>query len=169
MTTKNDFILAVDAFISAPKLIVGIGTPPQWPPDRNRVGVIAKFPLEVNGVQYGSTLEVGATPAIGAFRILATHCHTCVSRLDFNPDEPHTNTMHAQSDGLPGIVSGKHFHRWTFNKRFVDAQGGLERLRHAEELPPSVRTFDAALRWFCDEMNISLPHNHSIDYPRTLI
>lgn len=169
MTSKAEFIQSVDRFFVKEKSLAGVGTPPQWQPSRDRSGHQTQIPIEVEGVQYGDRLIIRCAPQTGAFHILITRYDTCVSRLDFDELQAHTNTIFATEDGLPGIVSGKHFHRWSLNTRFIMANGSLERLKHAEEVPAKIRTFEQALRWFCDETNITLPHDHNIALPELLI
>lgn len=169
MATKSEFIQTVTDFLDAQKSIAGVGAPPRWQPNRDGSGYESKLPLEVAGVQYGDFLIIGSVPSLDAFNILVTRFGTCISRLDFDVLQPHTNTLFAADDGLPPMVSGKHFHRWSLNGRFVAANGSLERLRHAEELPAKIRTFEQALRWFCDETKITLPHDHNITLPELLL
>ena len=171
MPARGDFVGAVQALIEKPhKTLAGVESPMQWSPARDGIGVEAKIQIEVDGTQYGDKLSVVAVPSLGTFHINLIHrVGLCVSRLDFDPMQPHPNTMHAAQDGLPAMVTGKHFHRWSINTRFVNSDGTLERLFHAEELPASIHTFEQALRWFCSELNIDLPHGHSVDYPEELI
>lgn len=169
MTTKDDFTRLVDCFLQTPKAIAWVDVPPTWQPSRDGSGQETKLQVTIDGVQYGHVLSVIAVPSTGAFHLVLLYSRTCVSRLDFDDSQKHTNTLFADADGLPGVVSGKHFHRWSLNKRFIEANGSLEELKHAEELPTSIRFFEHALRWFCDETNILLPHNHSIVLPRMLI
>src|SRR5690606_4939980 len=107
--------------------------------------------------------------ATSAFHFSLTHSKICVTRLDFEDGGGHTNPIYALDAGLAPMVSGRHFHRWSLNTKFVNATGALEELKNAEELPSSIRTFNAALRWFCEEVNIFLPHNHEISFPRILL
>lgn len=169
MPARDDFIKGVDDLLAARKTLAGIDLPLDWPAARDGIGVEAKVPVEVAGTQYGDKLTVVAVPPMGTFHINLISLGLCVSRLDFDPQQPHPNTMFADLDGLPAWVSGKHFHRWSINKRFVMGDGSLERLLHAEELPTTIHRFDQALRWFCSEVGIDLPSRNSLDYPGALI
>lgn len=169
MTSKAEFIQSVDNFLAREKSIAGVGNPPQWQPNRDGVGHEIRMPIEVGGVQYGDHLIIWCVPQAKAFHILISRLDACVCRLDFDDLQGHTNTLFAADDGLPGIVSGRHFHRWSLNTRFVMANGSLEKLKHAEELPVKIRLFDQALRWFCHETNIMLPHDHNITLPELLL
>jgi hypothetical protein len=169
MTTRDEFIDAVDKLLLARKTLPTAEEPPTWVPARDGVGHQTKLPIAIGGVQYGAQLVVNSVSYIGAFHILLTYSDLCVSRLDFDDLEPHTNTMYAFDDGLPMNVSGRHFHRWSVNQRFVKGDGSLERLKHAEELPRSIHTFNAALRWFCDETNIHIPHGHRVELQGVLL
>lgn len=169
MKSRAEFIHSVEKFLGREKSLVGVGSPPQWQPNRDGSGHETRVPIEVAGVQYGDHLIIWCVPQTGAFHILITRFEACVSRLDFDDLQGHTNTLLAAEDGLPWVVSGRHFHRWSINRRFVMANGSLERLKHAEELPAKIRSFEQALRWFCHETNIILPHDHYITLPELLI
>ena len=169
MSTREEFIATVTAFLAAEKTLAGIDLPPQWMPSRTRPELCIKIPIELGGVQYGQQLVVVAPSARADFSLSIVHGGGVV-RLDFEPRSGgHRNTLLAHLDGLPGVVSGTHFHRWEYNTRFVEGDGRLEELKHAEELPAAVRSFDAALRYLCGETNTTLPHGHRIELPGVLI
>lgn len=169
MPTKDEFVAEVTAFLAVEKTLAGIDLPPQWMPSRTRPELCIKIPIERDGVQYGQQLVIVAPSARADFSISIVHS-VGVTRLDFEPRSGgHRNTLLAHLDGLPGIVSGTHFHRWKHNVRFIEGDGKLEELKHAEDLPPSIRTFEAALRYFCTETNIRLPHGHRIELPGVLV
>ena len=127
-----------------------------------------KLPIEVGGVLSGPYLTV-VTPSGRADFSISLVLGVGVTRLDFETGGGHRNTTLALADGLPLVVSGRHFHRWKHNVRFIEGDGRLEGLKHAEELPVTIRSFDAALRFFCHETNIHLPHGHLIELPRILL
>ena len=169
MSTKDVFVAKVTAFLAAEKTLAGVDLPPHWMPSRTRPEQCIKVPIEIEGVQYGQQLVI-VTPSARADFSLSIIYAVGVTRLDFEPHSGgHRNTLLAHLDGLPGVVTGAHFHRWKHNVRFVEGDGRLEELKHAEDLPPSIRTFDAALRFFCDETNIRLPHGHRIELPGVLV
>lgn len=170
--SRETFIDLVEKVLDAPKTLAGIGMPQKWQPNRNPAELCIKLPIEIDGTQQGHKIVVVFEPSSHdlKFSILIVICDLCVTRLDFDPSGGHTNSLLAFKDGLPAIVSGKHFHRWSINRTFVRANGHLEELENAEPLPESIRTFDAALRWFCDACAIALPHDHLIELPsRSLI
>ena len=164
---RESFVDLVGKVLTATKNLAGIGLPQQWHPNRDPNELSIKIPLEIDGLQVGHKLIAVFEPASHTlkFSILITVNEVCITRLDFDKTGGHTNSLLALQYNIPPIVSGNHFHRWALNKRFVTACGNLERLENAEAIPDSIRTFDAALRWFCDECNIQLPHNHAIELP----
>lgn len=168
MPTREEFIANATAFLAEPKALAGIDAPQQWRPSRTRPEQCIKVPVEVGGVQYGHQLVI-VTPSGRAEFSINLLFGVGISRLDFEHGGGHRNTLFATADGLPLVVGGMHFHRWTYNVRFVEGDGRLEELKHAEDLPSTIRTFDAALRFFCHETNIQLPHGHHIELPRTLL
>lgn len=169
MVTKAEFIDAVNNLIATPKEIANFDEPPQWQANRDGSGQETKLQIMIDGMMHGNALSIVCIPTTGAFHFSLIHSNICVSRLDFDEERGHTNPIYALDNGLAPTISGKHFHRWSINTKFVNANGGLEDLKNAEELPTSVRTFNAALRWFCEELNIFLPHDHEITYPRILL
>lgn len=169
MATKTEFIDAVNKLVVAAKEIASVDEPPQWQPNRDGSGHEAKLQIMIDGAMYGNTLIIVCMPTTGAFHFSLTHSNICVSRLDFDDERGHTNPIYALDAGLPPAISGRHFHRWSINTKFVNASGALEELKNAEELPSSIKKFNTALRWFCEELNIFLPHNHEITFPRILL
>jgi hypothetical protein len=171
LPTRDEFVAGVTAFLAARKTLAGIDSPQQWQPNRDGARWCAKIPLAVNGTLYGQTLVIETNPsASGAeFSIGIVFDDVCVTRLDFDEAEGHTNSIAIPRDDVPYIVSGSHIHRWEHNHRFVEWPLSLPRLRNAVEIPPSIRRFEPALRWFCDEMSIELPHGHRIELPPELL
>lgn len=171
MPTREQFLDQVTAFLQSDKNLAGIGSPSQWQPNRDPSEKCLKLPIEIEGVLRGQELVIVSYPASEKLRFTINIVYDIsICRLDFDETGGHTNGFWADLDRLPMIVSGSHFHRWEINKRFIEGNGKLEELKHAELLPTTIRSFDAALRWFCDETKINLPHNHLIELPpRTLI
>ena len=170
--SRESFVELVDKVIASTKYLAGIGLPQRWQPNRDPNELSIKIPIEINGLQIGHKFVAVFEPASHTlkFSILIVVNEVCITRLDFDPTGGHTNSLLASQYGIPAVVSGKHFHRWVLNKRIVTAAGHLERLENAEAIPDRIRTFDSALRWFCGECNIQLPHNHAIELPpRSLI
>lgn len=170
--SRERFVELVDKVLSSTKLLAGIGIPQRWQPNRDPNELSIKIPIEIEGQQVGHKLVAVFEPASHTlkFSILIVVNEVCITRLDFDPTGGHTNSLLAFQYGIPAVVSGKHFHRWSLNRRFVTGVGHLERLENAEDIPQNIRTFDSALRWFCGECNIQLPHNHAIELPpRSLI
>lgn len=166
MPTREQFLNQVTEFLQNDKNLVGIGVPPLWQPNRNPAEECLKLPIDVAGVMRGQELVIVSYPASENLRFTINIVYgISICRLDFDETGGHTNGFLAHLDMLPIIVSGSHFHRWEINKRFIEGNGKLEELKHAESLPTTIRSFDAALRWFCDETKINLPHNHLIELP----
>ena len=170
MPTRDEHIKAVEDFLGDTKTIaLGIESPVQWSHGRQSGEECVKIPLEVDGVQMGHQLVVVFVPGRNVFSISVVYSSNCVFRLDWDEQGGHTNGFVAHLDGLPAMIGGLHLHRWNHNSRFFDPSKPTQELKHAEELPRSVRNFDDALRYFCDETNINLPSGHYIELPRRLI
>lgn len=165
MPTREDFIKEVGEFLVTNKSLAGIGVPQQWQPSRRPTELCVKIPIEAHDAQSGQSLVIEFTPASQGLEFsISIVCGVGICRLDFDETGGHTNTI-GHLDGLPPVVNGSHFHRWEHNSRFVESYNKLPELKTAEEIPATIHTFDAALRWFCDETQIQLPHNHHIELP----
>lgn len=169
MPSRDEFIKEVGDFLAKSKSLGGIGLPVQWQPNRDPAELCIKLPIELEGVVSAQRLIVVYSPASEALRfsILIVY-RVAVCRMDFDETGGHTNGF-GNLEGLPMTIQGSHFHRWSNNIRFVKGNGQLEELDNAEPIPIAIRTFDAALRWFCDEAKIALPHNHNIALPAKVL
>jgi hypothetical protein len=170
MPTREEFIAEVTQFFAEPKTLAGIGEPVAWQPNRDPAERCIKLPIEVNGAQNGQSLVLVARPARGPMDFSISVIYGVgVCRLDFDETGGHNNGFGPHLGNLPPVVVGSHFHRWNYNARFVEGDLQLLELKNAEEIPNTIRSFDSCLRWFCDEANIALPHNHHIALPDTLL
>lgn len=170
MSNRDEFIQRVTEFLAARKsLAAGVDAPVQWVSGRQSGEHCVKLPIDVAGVQRGEQLTVVFVPGRDIFAINLIYAGLCVTRLDYDAHGGHTNGFVAHLDNLPAIVGGAHIHRWEHNIRFFDAPASLLELRHAQDLPTSIRNFSDSLRFFCSETNIDLPHGHFIELPRLLL
>jgi hypothetical protein len=165
MPTRSEFIKEVSSFFDAQKQLAGADMPLAWEPDTNPDERRIKIPISYQGQISGYNLEIKAYSGTGnlCFAILIVF-HVCIARIDFDENDTHTNSFPLPGN-LPSIIHGPHFHRWSDNIRFVEDYGKLPHMKCAEALPVKIKTFDAALRWFCDETRIDLPHGHQIQMP----
>jgi hypothetical protein len=111
--------------------------------------------VEFLGESRGARLEVKAYSQHETlkFRILLNE-QRCIWRLDF-ADDGHVNPLSApESPGQP--VTGPHYHSWQDNRRYATSIALPRRLRNARILPAYIQSFEAAFRWFCDEVKISI-------------
>lgn len=170
MASREEFIAEVTQFFAAQKTLGGIGEPPTWQPNRDPAERCLKLPIEVNGEHNGQTLCLVAYPTRGTIEFSVSVLYGVgVCRLDFEETGGHNNGFLPNVANLPPIVVGSHFHRWDYNARFVESDLKLPELKLAEAIPNAIRSFDSCLRWFCDETNIALPHNHQIVLPEMLL
>ncbi len=84
-------------------------------------------------------------------------------------DETHANSVDGMLAGsVPPIVQGPHYHAWPLNRRFFRGSAKPPKLHDAVPYNEAGRTFDAVLRWFCNDTNIEqLPPSHMIELPRS--
>ena len=166
MATTDEFIRGVDAFLQAEKILVTGSGLIEWVPGREAsIERCIKILIEVNGVQSGQRLELIAFPNYEVLKFsISVIFPPAVCRLDFDETDAHANSMANASEGLPTLVKGSHFHRWEHNKRFFVSDAMLTKLRNAEPLG-NIRSFDSALRWFCQQTNIAIPYDLSLQLP----
>jgi hypothetical protein len=168
MTTIAELVDAVDAFMAAPKRIVGYDSPPQWGPGFTPGELETKYPLEIEGELRGSQLMVIGFPRERDLKFrIGILFPAMVCRLDYT-DETHVNSAGGfLSDKVPEEVTGPHYHSWPLNRRFFRGMFRPPKLLDAVPYDKPGRTFDAILRWFCSDTNIEpLPPNHLIELPR---
>jgi len=166
MTGGPSTLALLDAFMAADKRIIGADKEPPFQIGYSRFERVAKYPLEIAGEQPGAhftvTCNPGRPPPFFRLQILFP---AAVARLDFT-DEYHVNSQREPLDGIGYSVRGPHYHSWPINRRFYKSISKPVELENAIPLPDCGRTFDAVLRWFCQDNKIeSLPANHQIALP----
>ena len=169
MATISDLTAAVDAFMATRKRIMGADEPPTWGPGFTPHEVQMKYPLEVAGEMRGAQLMVVGFPRERAVKFrLGILFPGMICRLDFT-DETHGNSVPGVLAGIvPATVTGPHYHSWPLNRRFFRGVLQPPVLRDALPYMEAGRSFDAVLRWFCDDTNIEqLPPSHRIALPRS--
>ena len=160
------FIAAVDAFISAPKTILGADESVSWVIARQQESELtAKFPLAIEGVIDEPKLVCIAYPNEHAlkFRVLITF-EPAICRLDFD-HAGHGNNHALYFSDIPALCKGPHYHSWEDNRQFFTTSTKPIELHNARDLAANIQTFDSALRWFCERNNIKLPAGHRIELP----
>lgn len=90
----------------------------------------------------------------------------CIARLDFEPVyKAHTNRGHGAEIAGCDRVFGPNYHSWPNNRHLCGATKFPEQLDVAIPLAPTVRQFDQAMWWFCNEQHILLTSNRVPDWP----
>ncbi len=166
MVTAADVASAVDRFLQAEKVAVGVEHPMAWARGFSEYEVELRIPLLVEGQLLGSQLMVAGFPGATMlkFRLMLLF-PGAVCRLDFT-DEKHVNSLATATDGIPSSVSGPHYHSWPINRRFCRGMNLPMRLHNAVPFAEPGRTFDSILRWFCSDVGIKgLPTTHRIELP----
>lgn len=160
----QEFLAEVDAFMAAPKILLGADRP-SWQPGRQHNELVIKLPLEVAGEQEaGNFLYVASEPNSPSltFRIGILFRDRMMCRLDFE-EGIHPNTWGCPIEVLPPFVEGPHWHAWEINRHLVKSLVLYEKLRNARPFA-TIKRFDAALRWYCGERKIQLGA-HGIELP----
>jgi hypothetical protein len=149
---RPDVRALIDALLLGEKALIGYGMWQQgnregchqWSRAVEFLGEISGARLEVKAYLHHESLK---------FRILLNE-QRCIWRLDFANDD-HTNPLTSpETPGQP--ITGPHYHSWADNRRFATSVALPRRLRIARLLPADIRTFEAAFRWFCSEVRISI-------------
>jgi hypothetical protein len=125
----------------------------------NRDEMRIRWPLLVGSSVSEAALHLTAFPNSAEPRFsIGLVYRACVARLDFVPNhESHTNPL-SQGALLDGTyrVRGPHYHAWADNRYLATAAALPRQLLCARELPPQIRKWDQAFRWFCDQVSVGL-------------
>lgn len=169
---NHTLIDAIDAFVSAPKVILGVEQACVWGAGRTPYERKAKFPIEYDGeINETARIEVIGFPNSNSLQFRLILCFSAaVCRLDYT-DETHANTYRIDAEEIPPEVKGPHFHSWELNRRFFRGLSKAPELRNATAFDSNQFTsqdkFGSILRWFCDEVNIGQPPpGHLIELPQ---
>jgi hypothetical protein len=169
MASSQTLIAAADAFMATRKRILGAQSPPQWAPGFTSRELVTKYPLELSGELRGALMVVGFPHERALKFRLGILIPAMIDRLD-HTDETHANSIDGVLTGaVPPVVTGPHHHSWPLNRRFFHGMtmSRPPKLYYAAPFTEPGRTFDAVLRWFCDDTNIEpLPTDHRIELPR---
>jgi hypothetical protein len=124
----------------------------------NRDEMRIRWPLLVGSSVSEAALHLTAFPNSVELRFsIALVYRWCVARLDFVPShESHTNPLSQRPLGGVYRVRGPHYHAWADNRFLATAAALPRELRCARELPPQIRRWDQAFRWFCDQVYVDL-------------
>lgn len=169
VATHADIRSAVNAFLAAPKRIVGYDVLPLWAPAFVPGTVEMKYPLEIEGELRGAQLMIVGFPRERELKFrIGILFPAMICRLDYT-DETHQNSADGVLAGaVPPEVIGPHYHSWSLNHRFFRGTVRPAELHDAVPYREPGRTFDAILRWFCADTNIEqLPPDHLIALPRS--
>lgn len=156
MAGKADVREIVDRMLAADKLLVG---DTRWRAlEGDKRALRWRKPCAISGVVTEMELEVIAYPDEGPFkfRIVLVY-QKVVWRLDYVKDERHVNSLDRPDCLPPGPLNDEHYHSWLDNRRFATMLSLPSFLKNANDLPPNVKGFDTAFRWFCGETNITVP------------
>ena len=160
---ERPIVRLIDDFVAAEKTLSGR---PDWEAVGQRGEQRLVWPLAVDGLSTGIDLELNAYPNIRdlRFRVMLRRTR-CFARLDFVHDESHVNPRGLPNTYPKGLFAEPHIHHWKDNLQYSTHHQLPDRLPVAMVLPANVRNFDAAVRWFCGEYNISQPANDVIFLP----
>jgi hypothetical protein len=112
MSAIVEIIVAVDAFMAAPKRIIGYDSAPQWGPSFSQYEAATKYPLEIGGELRGAQLMVVGFPRERKLKFrLGILFPAMICRLDYT-DETHPNSISGfLMHSVPYVVTGPDFTR----------------------------------------------------------
>jgi len=155
------FVLEIDAFMAASKQLTGILEIQQYQKARENNVWEVDYPILIEGEMHGQSLKIVTHPhEKSPVWSIVLIWPPALSRLDYTFDK-HPNPLPIRGEFHPPFVDAPHMHSWQQNKRFMTSRKTTEPIPIAVPTPP-MNNFDDYLRWFCDESNILLPHNHRI-------
>lgn len=153
----------VDQLLAAEKTLQGY---PAWQ-DGHPTDFRIRWPLLVGdsiSTAYLALTSSRSTPEV-RFSIALIY-QACIARVDYLPDyEWHDNPLDRASLLGGSRMFGPHVHAWQDNRHLATAATLPKALDCARALPPQMRKWDQAFRWFCKEVNITLGHDQMIDLP----
>lgn len=145
----------VSELLAADKTLEGTA---DWRPIGRGDEVRLLLPVFIDGRSTQATVEVDAYPnaPVARFRIML-NVEKCIWRIDFTEYEQHVNPVDTWHEITPYAFREPHFHAWSDNERYCTANSLPKKLLIARPLPPKIRQFSAAFRWFCDKVKIAQP------------
>jgi len=166
MPEPHPGVATIDAFMNAEKRLLGADGPLVWRPGRSIYERILRLPIEINGELLGQSLFITGFPRERQLKFrIGIIFPPAICRIDYAANERHPNSLARPLDYVPASVRGPHYHSWRANRRFFSAPTTPIKLHNAEPLPTPGRSFDAVLRWFCNDTRIELPANHTVELP----
>jgi hypothetical protein len=164
-TRDDDHVaLLVDRLLARPKRLQGV---PAWR-EGNPGDMRIRWPLLIgSSVSEDAALRLTAFPNSAELRFtIAFVFRASIARLDFVPDhEGHTNPLNRAALLDSYRLRGPHYHSWADNRHLATAAALPRELKCARALPPQIRRWEQAFRWFCGEVGISLDDGNIIELP----
>lgn len=161
ISADNHARKAVDAFLTAPKTLAGIG---EWREFQGESRV--RWQVALDDVPTDMFVEVIAYP-IGQMQpfTIGLHWPPCIWRVDFEPNFKSHNNPIGDDWKAPRTIYGPHYHSWADNRHLAKPVRPPSDLDWARELPAEIKRFEHAFRWFCGETNIVLENSQVLDLP----
>jgi hypothetical protein len=160
--TGGTIAQVLDDLLRAQKAIVGA---PDWKEVGHRGEHRLVLPLMIDNANCPADLELNAYPNIRDLRFrIMLRVPQCIWRIDYVDDEHHVNPLDCW-DECGSAFTEPHYHSWADNRRFAKPSTPPDPMPVARALPPQIRQFDAAFRWFCGETNIEQMQAGTIDLP----
>lgn len=157
----------IDRFLAADKELQGVGV---WRNAEQHGEARIVWPVLVEGeLSPYAQYELKAYPRDRAagFRIIL-NAPSAIWRIDFDREPYHANTLagpRSRPHDLPYQVGPRHYHAWADNRYLAKGRVLPKELLNARDLPPRVRNFPDAQRWFCEKVRIRPAPNQVVDLP----
>jgi hypothetical protein len=145
----------VDAMLAADKTLAGDA---DWRTLYGEQKSRWRKPCLIQGLVSDLELEVQAYPYVDIlkFRIILIYTKA-IYRLDYCCTDGHLNPIDRPSHLPFGPINEPHVHEWRDNRRFATKTTLPNALDNASILNRNINDFDRAFRWFCGEVNITVP------------
>ena len=149
----------VDRLLASNKQLVGLSG---WRPGTRDHDQRLAWPVLVSGETSECVLAATCYPdeSPDRFTIALNYSERCIWRVDHElpSRSPHHNPLDrvVLLDGSYQ-VQGPHFHSWPDNRYLATVASLPLELSCARALPPQVRGWENAFRWFCGETGIRQP------------
>ncbi|HEY0832507.1 MAG TPA: hypothetical protein VGE72_01250 [Azospirillum sp.] len=144
---------SIDNYLRSAKRLAGVAS---WREGNGHEDYRLKWAVTIESENHGDlTITWFPNSPTERFKIVLA-LPPAVWRIDYDKNDRHPNPLHNVT-GLPtGFVLGSHYHAWEDNRHLMKGNAPPPRLHFARPLPLGIAGLDQCLRWFCQQVNISL-------------
>ncbi|TPK58608.1 hypothetical protein FJ930_29660 [Mesorhizobium sp. B2-4-15] len=154
---------AVADFLAATKTVEGTDG---WSCDAHTEECRLKYLLAIDGIPVSASVDIMSFPMSGNNGFTITlNVPPCIARLDFDPREKFHDNPVGDFSEFESRIYGPHCHAWPDNACLCDSNALPKELSYARPLDPAIMSYQSALFWFCQSVNIVFHNGVFIERP----